>query len=184
MPTGHVPFFDDAGSLTWLSHSGMGTHTPLLPLSLLWVTWWALGILFCMKETHLLSIWKIYIINILIVKRWGETTHGARSGRIMACVWRSDKGFVESVISSLYMGSGDWNQAIKLTQHQGLLSTKPSHWPHHFHFYISWVSDLEVSCLFGLILPTAHIFGLTLLWMTSSTSTASLSPICSSYCKF
>lgn len=152
MPTGHVPVFDDAGSLTWCSHSGMGAHTPLLPLSLLWVTWsCALGILFCMKkygkETHLLSIWKIYIIIFLIVKRWGETTRGAGSGHIMACMWRSDEGFVESVISSLYMDSGDWNQAIKLTQLQGLLYTKPSHWPHHFHFYISWVNDLEVSCI-------------------------------------
>lgn len=58
------------------------------------------------KETHLLSISKIYIIIFLIVKRWGETTHGAGSGRIMACMWSSDEGFVESVISSLYTGSG------------------------------------------------------------------------------
>lgn len=129
----------------WLSYLTFsqwnGTHTPLLPLSLLWMTRsCALGILFCMKkygkETHLLSIWKIYIIIFLIVKRWGETTHGAGRGCIMACVWRSDEGFVESVISFLYRVLG-----LK----SGHQADSTSHW--HFHFYISWVNDLEVSCI-------------------------------------
>lgn len=106
VPTGHVPFVDDAGSLTWRSHSGMGAHTPLLPVFIV------SDLKLCLrhsllrekygKETHLLSIWKIYIIIFLLLRGGGGDHTWAGSGRIMACVWRSDEGFVESVISSLY----------------------------------------------------------------------------------
>lgn len=149
--------------------------------------------LFAMKtmgKKLIFVLFKRYVTLLLflfIVKRWGGPHMVQGSAFVMACKQRWDEGFMESVISSsLFMGSGDWNLPIKPTQHQGLLSTMPSRWPHHFHFCISWVSDLEVSWIVFIWThsPYSPHFPLDSRRMTSSTSVASLSTICSFFCKF